>query len=208
MGWEGSEAQPQLLETLPLSRPKPVNEDKSLRSSRCALLPCRDVPAFQAEEGSGQSRAGEGQESGDSRRDAGFAPLPVPWFSVGMLISLSFLRMLWGVGRDTGSARGGSALLQGWLDESVPPPAQQQHISVRRCSPRGCSHSPPPTSTQNPNDALLEWSQPSSAPKSSFMPCAATCRNGTGQWWLAAGRKDGGHMAFPALQLKHLVQHQ
>lgn len=113
-----------------------------------------------------------------------------------------------GVGRDTGSARGGSALLQGWLDESVPPPAQQQHISARRCSPRGCPHSPPPTSMQIPNGALLEWSQPSWAPKSSFVPCATACGNGTGQWWLAAGREDGECMAFPALQLDHLVQHQ
>ena len=173
MGWEGSEAQPQLLETLPLSRPKPVNEDKSLCRSRCAPSPRRDVPALQAGKGSGQSRAGVGRERGDSRRDAGFPPLPIPWVSVGMLISLSSSCMLWGVGKDTGSARGGSALLRGRQDEPVPPPAQQQHVSARHCSPWGCPRSPPPTSTQIPNDASREWSQPSSAPKSSFLPCAA-----------------------------------
>lgn len=88
MGWEGSEAQPQLLETLLLSWPKPVNEDKSLCSSRCASSPHGDIPASQAGEGSGQSRAGMGCESGDSRRDTETPPLPLPWLSVGMLICL------------------------------------------------------------------------------------------------------------------------
>lgn len=86
----------QLRETLPLSLPKPVNEDKSLRGSRCAPSPRGDVPAWQAGEGSGQSGAGVGWESGDSRRDAGFPPLPIPRVSVGMPNSLSTPCMLRG----------------------------------------------------------------------------------------------------------------
>lgn len=82
MGCEGSVAQPPLAETFPLTR-QSLSMKTNLRGSRCVPCPSGMFPPCR------QSGAGTGQESRDSRGDAGSLPLPIPWVLLEMLSSQS-----------------------------------------------------------------------------------------------------------------------